>query len=156
MNYCSIDDAWKNSDYISDQLRQYENPYEKAHENNNEKNIIENFNCPKKNQINNLNMQYDLISNLNNQQMNNLNNQKNTNQMNNLNNPQVCVFSCDDFMEHLNTCKTCRIKMRNRFSSKMIERLQNVVLDNKDTILLILMALFVLIFFNLLISIFRK
>ena len=151
MNYCSIDDAWKNSDYISDQLRQYENPYEKAHENINEKNIIENFNCPNKNQINNLNMQYDLISDLNNQQ---INNPTNTNQINNQ--PQVCVFSCDDFMEHLNTCKTCRIKMRNRFSSKMIERLQNVVLDNKDTILLILMALFVLIFFNLLISIFRK
>lgn len=140
MNYCSIDDAWKNSDYISDQLRQYENPYEK----HTEKNIIENFDytIEKQNKCkNNPNLQYNQI----NEQMNR-----------NINNQQMCVFSCDDFMNHLNTCQTCRIKMRNRFSSKIIERLQNVVLDNKDTILLFLIALFILVFINLLISVFRK
>lgn len=29
MNYCSIEDAWKNTDFISDQFKIYENPYEK-------------------------------------------------------------------------------------------------------------------------------
>jgi hypothetical protein len=140
MNYCSIDDAWKSSDYISEQLRQYENPYEK----HTEKNIIENFDytIEKQNKCkNNPNLQY-----------NQINEQMNTN----INNQQMCVFSCDDFINHLNTCQTCRIKMRNRFSSKIIERLQNVVLDNKDTILLFLIALFILVFINLLISVFRR
>jgi len=130
MNYCSIEDAWKNTDYISDQFKFYENT-------NDKKNIIENFEPENKT---------------------NENNYKNNNQINNNTqiSPNICVFTCDDFWSHLNTCKTCRMKVRDRFSSKLIEHIQNIVLDNKDNILLILIAMFILVFFNLLVSIFRR
>jgi hypothetical protein len=162
MNYCTIEDAWKNSDYISDQFKIYENPNEK-------KNIIENFessNQQNNNQQNNNqrnNNQQNNNQQNNNQQTDNRPNSKFNNKQinyqidNNRNNlDKVCSFSCDDFWEHLNSCQSCRTKIRNRFSSKVIERIQNIVLDNKDTILLILMAVFILVFFNLLISIFKK
>ena len=126
MNYCSIEDAWKNTDFISDQFKIYENPYEKNQEKNQEKNIIENF------QSNNLDkVNYDTPK-------------------------HICTFTCDNFWEHLNTCKECRNKVRQRFSSKMVENIQNLILDNKDNVLLILIILFILVFFNLLISIFKK
>jgi len=126
MNYCSIDDAWKDTDYISNQFKLYENPYEK-------KNVIENFN---------------------NQQIN-YGIQNNEVEKQHTEKQHTCVFTCDNFWEHLNTCQTCRMKIRQRFSSKIIERIQNVVLDNKDTILLILIVMFILVFFKLLVSIFR-
>jgi len=125
MNYCSIDDAWKNTDYISDQFKLYENPYEK-------KNVIENFD----NQQINYGIQRKQNKNVERKQ-------------------HTCVFTCDNFWEHLNTCQTCRMKVRQRFSSKIIDRIQNLVSDNKDTILLILIAMFILVFFKLLVSIFR-
>jgi hypothetical protein len=142
MNYCTIEDAWKNSDYISDQFKIYENP--------NEKKTIENFESSNNQQSNN--------QQNNNQQNNKFNNKQKNYQINNNrnNSEKICSFSCDDFWEHLNSCQSCRVKIRNRFSSKVIERIQNIVLDNKDTILLILMAVFILVFFNLLISIFKK
>jgi uncharacterized paraquat-inducible protein A len=118
MNYCSIDDAWKNTDYISDQFKLYENPYEK-------KNVIENFDPNDKQKDYGIQQAYQ------------------------------CVFTCDNLWEHLNTCQMCRMKIRRRFSSKLIERLQNLVTDNKDTILLVLIAMFILVFFKLLVSIFR-
>ena len=47
------------------------------------------------------------------------------------------------------------MKIRKRFSSKLVERIENIIFDNKDTVLLILIGLFILIFFNLLFSVFR-
>tara|TARA_B110000971_G_C19997936_1_gene495267 strand:+ start:49 stop:423 length:375 start_codon:yes stop_codon:yes gene_type:complete len=124
MNYCSIEDAWKNTDFISDQFKIYENPYEK-------KNIIENFESNDFQKVN-----YEAPT---------------------LEVPKhVCTFTCDNFWEHLNTCQACRMKIRQRFSSKIVENIQNIILDNKDNVLLVLIIMFILIFFNLLISIFRK
>jgi len=146
MNYCTIEDAWKNSDYISDQFKLYENPYEK-------KNIIENFDSNIKpvnygdSSYNNSLITQNTIS-------------KSTEQVVAsqpvASQPLVCSFTCDDFWEHLNKCETCRKKIRDRFSSKLVENIQNAVLDNKDTILLVLIAFFILVFFNLLVSIFKK
>ena len=65
------------------------------------------------------------------------------------------VFICDDFLDHLETCKICRMKMRKRFKSNIIEKFDNIVIDNKDTILLFLVILFALIFCNLLVNIFK-
>ena len=119
MNYCSIEDAWKNTDFISDQFKIYENPYEK-------KNIIEKFESN-----NNENVNYEAPK-------------------------HICTFTCENFWEHLNTCQTCRMKIRQRFSSKMIENIQNVILDNKDNVLLVLIIMFILVFFNLLLSVFKR
>lgn len=141
MNYCSLEDAWKNSDYISDQFRSYDNPYDK-------KNNIESF----------TDIKYpidDIQPNINYRETNNYQPPSNNNNQNN-NNYHNNNLSCDDFLDHINTCRACRTKIRERFSSKLADRLQNVILDNKDNVLLILIAIFILIFFNLLISIFKK
>jgi hypothetical protein len=106
------------------------------------------------NEGNNMNTQY-----LNNQQYINsdvnsdtnsiINNEVNAIDYNN-------VFICDDFWDHINTCKVCRTKVRDRFSSKIIEKFENIVLDNKDTIVVFLVCLFALIFCNLLITIINR
>jgi len=187
MNYCLIEDAWKNSNYISDQ-------YSK-------KNTIENFDA-------NLNVsdnqftpnqyistnEYGPTHDIGNQYIshNRYTNQFTDNQYtdnqytdnqyatehftsnnqftpNNqytqsipftpnysVQNHKDCKFTCADFWQHLETCHVCKKKIRERHSSRLIERIQNNILDNKDTILLILIILFLLVFFNLLISIFKK
>jgi hypothetical protein len=135
MNYCLIEDAWKNTDYISDQYNTY---------NIGEKNIIENFNT-------NTNIDYGDEYSSNEQN----NNNSSSNIPHNIHNIHNNI-SCDDFNRHLEVCNECKMRIRNRYSSKLIERIQINVLDNKDTILLILIILFLLIFFKLLISIFKK
>lgn len=131
MNYCSIEDAWKNTDFISDQFKIYENPYEK-------KNIIENFESNDFQKVNYEAPKYEAPK------------------QTHVAPKHVCTFTCDNFWEHLNTCQTCRMKVRQRFSSKIIENIQNIILDNKDNVLLVLIIIFILVFFNLLISMFRK
>ena len=137
MNYCSIDDAWKNSNYISDQYKKYENQ-------NNINNNIEHFESQSNHNIN---------PNINHTINPNINHTINHNKY-------KCLFTCEDFIDHLNNCHVCRNKIRQKFSSKLLNKLQNklqnIILDNKDTVLLILIALFILIFFNLLLSIFKK
>jgi hypothetical protein len=128
MNYCSIEDAWKNNDYITEQFKY-------------KKNIIEKFENENENKIEPV---IDHI--INNSIDNNINNNTNTKNYDH-------VFICNDFWDHLNTCSACREKIRNRFSSKIIEKFENVVIDNKDTVLIFLVILFALIFCNLLISI---
>jgi hypothetical protein len=71
-------------------------------------------------------------------------------------NMENCFYTCNNFWQHLDSCDVCRNKIRERYSFKLIERIQIILLDNKDTILLILIILFLLVFFNLLISIFKK
>ena len=79
----------------------------------------------------------------------------NTYETQKINKPTI-AYSCNDFFDHLDHCPVCRQKMRDRYSSKLIEKIQNLINDNKDSIVLVLLALFILIFFNLLISIFKK
>ena len=195
MNYCSIEDAWKNNEAITEQFKIKKNTLENIIENfsetNNQNNFPENIqeNVEELNQ-NNKNTNYNLLDNNNNhfndikfnnfdynlnnnEHNNNLNynhptqlhhqihqniNKKNhQHRMHNTNNPHNYqnTFICDDFLDHLESCKICRMKMRNRFRSKFIEKFDNLVLDNKDTILIFLVILFALIFCNLIISIFK-
>jgi len=130
MNYCSIEDAWKNTDFISDQFKIYENPYEK-------KNIIENF---ESNDFKKVNYKESNMV------------KKNTKKFT----EHTCTFTCNNFWEHLNKCHSCRMKIRQQFSSKILKNIQNIILDNKDNLLLVLIIMFILVFFNLLVSVFRK
>jgi len=153
MNYCTIEDAWNNNDYITNQFKIYENPYRKKN--------IETFETEKKIETFETEPKIPIYTNqntqLNNQDLNiDLNNQ---NYLNNFNIPQMNydnVFICDDFWDHLNTCKSCRMKVRERFSSKITDKVENLILDNKDTVLIFLVCLFALLFCNLLISIINK
>jgi hypothetical protein len=59
------------------------------------------------------------------------------------------AISCDDFMDHLNRCKSCSNKMKNKYRSRILFNIQNIINDNKDAIVLLLMGIFILLFFNL-------
>jgi len=125
MNYCSLEDAWGNFDYITNQYKKYEN------------NIIENFD-----EVN-----YEINDNI----VLKKPVEKLTKKL-----LHKCVFTCDDFISHLNKCPKCRMKIKKQFSSKLVNKIQHIIFDNKDTILLILITLFILIFLNLLHSILKK
>ena len=157
MNYSTIEDAWKSSDYLSDQFSLYK------------KKTIENFDIQNK-YINQDNKYFNQNNHNNQDNQNNQNNQNNkythsdlesTNLNQNVqehftNNYIDNVFICNDFWDHLNKCSSCRNKIRQRFSSNVMDRFENVVIDNKDPILIFLICLFALLFCNLLISIINK
>jgi hypothetical protein len=116
MNYCSIEDAWGNNDYITDNFKKYDNKIIEKNEN-----ISENFkNIHEDTQNHNI------------------------------------KYTCDDFINHLNHCPICKQKMQEQFGFKLIDKIRNLIDDNKDNIILILLVLFILIFFNLIFSIFRN
>ncbi len=148
MNYCSIDDAWKNSDSLTDQFKI-------------KKKTIENFSDDFFNYDDFFYEEKNFTheeKNITHEQKNTKLEQKNTKleeipltKTNNYHN----VFICDDFLDHLETCNICRMKMRKRFKSNIIEKFDNIIVDNKDTILLFLVILFALIFCNLLVNIFK-
>ncbi len=135
MNYCTIEDAWKSSDHLTEQFSFYK------------KKTIENF------EIQEEKVQPTKIQNINNDTNNNTNNKTNNKQSNDY---LDSVFICNDFWDHLNKCSSCRNKIRQRFSSNVMEKFENVVIDNKDTIIIFLICLFALIFCNLLVSIINK
>jgi hypothetical protein len=148
MNYCTIEDAWKSSDHLTEQFSFYK------------KKTIENFEIPEEKVQQDMNMNM----NMNRQVTNNTNNTNNRefSEQDSLNNKQNkndyldSVFICNDFWDHLNKCPSCRNKMREKFSSNVMEKFGNVIIDNKDTILIFLICLFALIFCNLLVSIINK
>lgn len=116
MNYCSIEDAWGKSEYISEQFKNYENPFEK-------KNIIENF--EPNNKINN-----DILN-------------------------KARIITCADMFNHIDNCYQCRMRIKSRYSSRMLGKLENVIFNNKDFLILFLVGLFIIVLLNLLLNIFR-
>jgi hypothetical protein len=182
MNYCSIEDAWRNSDSLTDQFKLKKKTIENFSSDNNisipikieNEEYYNTFDYNKENFDYNkdgfdynkdsfdFNIDNDFINDISkditkNSYQNNhgiKQNNSDTSNTNNTNNYQN-VFICDDFLDHLETCKTCRMKMRNRFRSNIVEKFDNLIVDNKDTVLLFLLILFALIFCNLVIAIFK-
>lgn len=153
MNYCTIEDAWKSSDYLTDQFSFYK------------KKTIENFEIPEEKVQDTNNKNVNTNMNKTNHQTNNKTNHETNHETNNKTNHEAFtnsndhldnVFICNDFWDHLNNCSSCRNKMRNRFSSNVMNKVENIVVDNKDTILIFLICLFALIFCNLLVSIINR
>jgi len=119
MNYCSIQEAWGNENYISKQYKKFE-------ENTQEKKIpiiqkktIENFSKASFNQ----------------------NKPRNVNQS-----------SCNDFINHLKTCRSCQVKIREQFRPKILENFEDIIQTNRDIIVLILVGICIMLFFNLITS----
>ena len=175
MNYCSIEDAWRNSDSLTDQFKLKKKTIENFSSDNNISTPIkidneEYYNTFDYNKESfdynkdsfDFNIDNDFINDISKDitkdsyQNNHVIKQNNsdTSNTNNTNNYQN-VFICDDFLDHLETCKICRMKMRNRFRSNIVEKFDNLIVDNKDTVLLFLLILFALIFCNLVIAIFK-
>lgn len=57
------------------------------------------------------------------------------------------LMSCDEIFEHINTCRYCNERIRLKYKSNLIN---NFTHNNKDTCVLILVAVFVYLFFKLL------
>lgn len=143
MNYCSIEDAWKESNTFS-----------------NQKNIIEKFDNNQTN--NNLSDQTNNQSNQSNQ-TNNLSNQTNNNnlpnQTNNNNNLTISNCDCDKLIDYVLKCTDCHDKLlnilnKNKYYS-IINNLISIIQRNRDSIIIILVSLFILLLLNLLNNIFN-
>ena len=164
MSYCSIEDAWKNTNSLTDQFKMKKKNIENFSNNNqptikideqeyyNDFNYENHFNFDD-NLFNEITNDTDELLDTNQKKINT--NQKNTENIPTKTNNYHNVFICDDFLDHLETCNICRMKMRKRFKSNIIEKFDNIIIDNKDTILLFLVILFALIFCNLLVNIFK-
>lgn len=127
MNYCTIQDAWGNNNEFSNQYKNYMN---------NKDNISN---------VQNNTKQTVSITSPQNLPLNNVTEHFNNIKTNNLFN----IEDCAQFIEHISTCKECRRKMRNHFKPKIIEKMTDMIEDNKDIIVLILIGLSILLFLNM-------
>ena len=71
---------------------------------------------------------------------------------NNHNNHKHHNYNCDNFINHLSRCSSCSNRVRNKYRSRVMDNIQNIITDNKDAIVLILMGIFILLFINLVFS----
>ena len=51
------------------------------------------------------------------------------------------LYDCDSFINHVRNCRKCHNKMRSFFKPKIIENFQDIIEDNRDTIVLILIVI---------------
>ena len=143
MNYCSIEEAWgSRCNSISNQLDNYINQRNPAPKKNEELVQFEReietfepeietiepvqFHLPKKSKTINKIKQVDSYDD-----------------------HHIEINSCDDFVLHIKSCRRCYNRMRNQFRPQLVENFQDIVNDNRDTIVLILIGISILLFFNL-------
>lgn len=117
MNYCSIQDAWGQNDYITNQYKKYNSRYNIS---DNPKNTLEKFSSNKIHEIPKIPK----------------------NHLKNINN-------CNDFFSHLNKCKHCQRLVRNKYRPKILENFSDILDTNKDIVVLILVGICIMLFFNL-------
>jgi len=120
MNYCSIQEAWGHSNYISKEYKNFEKPLEK--------NIIQRKPVIQKKTIEKFSNNKPKIINTNKQ------------------------MYCNDFINHLKTCRSCQIKLRDQFRPKILENFEDIIQTNRDIIVLVLVGICIMLFFNILTS----
>jgi hypothetical protein len=59
------------------------------------------------------------------------------------------INSCEDYMVHIKSCRKCYNRIRHQFRPQIIENFQDIIEDNRDIIVLILIGISILLFFNL-------
>ncbi len=111
MNYCSIQEAWGQNDYITNQYKKYNSRYNPS---DNPKKTLEKFSSDENPK--------DHIKKINN---------------------------CNDFLSHLNKCKQCQKMIRNKYRPKILENFSEILDTNKDIVVLILVGICIMLFFNL-------
>ncbi len=141
MNYCSIDDAWGKSNSISNQF--------KIHMNNEDDNIIDNIPYVNGSNVSNKTNSRPISKTNNIEHFSNQNKIVKNKQNYNYEDDNFEFNHCDNFMNHIKTCRKCYNKMKYQFRSRLVENFQEIVDDNRDTIVLILLGIFILLFFNL-------
>ncbi len=134
MNYCSIEDAWGSKcNSMSNEINQYinqRNPApQKSEEPINLETEIETFESVKpilkSKPVNKVKL------------------------ADSFDDHHIEINSCDDFMLHVKSCRKCYNRMRNQFKPQLVENFQDIIEDNRDTIVLILIGISILLFFNL-------
>lgn len=136
MNYCSISDAWGINN----------NNIENVQPHNNKQNYIELDSTIKEVQNTSLIEQHFTESNVLQSKSMVLIEHFKPDSNETSSKPYAKEFSCDDFLEHINNCHHCNRKMKLKYKSTFLNNFQN----NKDTCILILVAIFVYLFFKLL------
>lgn len=134
MNYCSIEDAWgSRCNSMSNQIDQYinqKNPAQKRSEEmihlNTEIEHFESDQPSKKSKTINKIKKVDSYDH-----------------------DYLEINSCDDYMLHIKSCRKCYNRIKNQFKPQIIENFQSIIEDNRDTIVLILIGISILLFFNL-------
>jgi len=59
------------------------------------------------------------------------------------------INKCSDFLSHLNKCKHCQKLVRNKYRPKILENFSDILDTNKDIVVLILVGICIMLFFNL-------
>ena len=59
------------------------------------------------------------------------------------------MIDCDSVIEHIKNCKKCYNKITSSQRPMILDNLREIVNDNKDLIVLILMGISIVLFFNL-------
>jgi uncharacterized membrane protein YraQ (UPF0718 family) len=120
MNFCSIEDAWGDNK-ISNQFQKYNS-------NNNDKNCIN----PTK-------VECSIKENKPIEHFKQINN--------------IEIINCDTILNHINQCNHCYNKLHQQFNmpqkNELINNLHNIINNNKDTVVLILIGIFIIMFFKL-------
>lgn len=152
MNYCSIQDAWGKGDYISNQFKSFNtnNGMNNQFNNSNNNSNCNNNQCgrPKPR------IEPETFTNSNTYDLN----YQSTNS--NISSNDLC----EAVLKHIEDCQSCKEKIMSKynlnnenkknviehFSSTLIDNFKHTIDGNKDTVLLVLIGLFILIFINLL------
>jgi len=140
MNYCSLQDAWGNSNYISNQYKEYMKPDSKS---------IETFQNTDDENINSVNANASASANGNaNANANNASASASANASasNNINYNNI---NCNNVFEHIRKCKKCYKKMKSMMKSKLLTNFENMIQENKDIIVTILIGISIVLLFIL-------
>jgi hypothetical protein len=128
MNYCSLKDAWGSNDYISSQFKEYMHPAKHVE-------LFESVDKVDKNDK--VNMVY---------VDNNIRNTKHDDEM-----------TCDNVIQHIKNCKRCYKKVQNFMKINLHGfGFGNLINENRDVIVLILIGISLMLFFNLVSNIAKK
>jgi hypothetical protein len=145
MNYCLIEDAWGKNNYISQQYK--ENNTQSIGNDINQTKFIESFSCD--NNYSQVSNHIEKFDNIINQNINNKNSIENS--IENSINDTTC--DCDKLLLHILKCKSCHNKILKLLNTNnryiLFNNLNEIIDNNKDIIILILIGLAILLFFNL-------
>jgi hypothetical protein len=59
------------------------------------------------------------------------------------------IHSCDEFLNHFRNCRKCYNRVKNSVRPNITEQFEDLVDDNRESIVLILTGIAILLFFNL-------
>jgi hypothetical protein len=83
-------------------------------------------------------------------------NTKKTYSKKNNTNTRIDELNCEDFLLHIKNCRKCYNKVKHLFKPQLIENFERIIDENRDTVVLILIGIAILLFFNLINNVTRN